>query len=148
MVFEESLLNLLEDRGTTSFASNVYRAAMSGQPPLRPNVRGARWNPPDVAALYTSLKQATAQAEWEYVRASQPLRPRGELVIFRVEVISILSWTCPMPRVSSETSGSRWTRCRTMSSGTAPHKTSAARRPFLAEARFSFHLSDRQAAQT
>jgi RES domain-containing protein len=86
MVFEESLLNVLEDRGTTSFSGIVYRGAMSGQPRLRPNVRGARWNPPDVAAVYTSLEEATARAEWEYLRASQPVRPRGDLIVSKVDV--------------------------------------------------------------
>jgi RES domain-containing protein len=86
MIFEESLLTLLEDRGTMSITRTVFRAATDGQPPLRPNVRGARWNPPDVAALYTSLEESTARAEWEYLRASQPLRPRGELNVREVEV--------------------------------------------------------------
>ena len=43
---------------------------------LRPNVRGARWNLPGVAALYASLSRATALAEADHQIALQPVRPR------------------------------------------------------------------------
>jgi RES domain-containing protein len=86
MIFEESLLKALEDRGTVPLSQIVWRVTISGQPPLRPNVRGARWNPADTAALYTSLDDVTARAEWEYLVDMQPVRPRGDLVVSRIDV--------------------------------------------------------------
>ena len=45
-------------------------------PPDRENTRGARWNPPDTPAIYTSLSRAGALAEAEHQLAVQPVRPR------------------------------------------------------------------------
>jgi RES domain-containing protein len=86
MIFEESLLKALEDCGTAPFSQIVWRVTIGGQHALRPNVRGARWNPPETAALYTSLDEITARAEWEYLVEMQPVRPRGDLVISRIAV--------------------------------------------------------------
>jgi RES domain-containing protein len=46
-------------------------------PPDAENTRGARWNPPGVAAIYTSLARDGALAEAEYQIAVQPIRPRA-----------------------------------------------------------------------
>lgn len=86
MLYEEALLNALEDRGSIAFSGAVFRYTFAGQPPLRPNVRGARWNPPDVAALYMSLEEQTARAEIDYLVASQPIPPSAGLLLARIEV--------------------------------------------------------------
>ena len=86
MLYEEALLYALEARGVTPFSGAVYRYAFDGQPPLRPNVRGARWNPPDVAALYSSLEESTARAEIDHLIASQPLPPSSGLVLATIDV--------------------------------------------------------------
>ena len=45
-------------------------------PPDAENTRGARWNPPDVAAIYLSLPRDGAIAEGDHAITIQPLRPR------------------------------------------------------------------------
>jgi RES domain-containing protein len=86
MVFEEQLLSALENLGTVTVTQRVWRTTFEGQPVLRPNVRGARWNPPDTAALYAAMDEATTRAEWEYLLASQPLRPRTPSVVSLLDV--------------------------------------------------------------
>lgn len=54
--------------------------------PTRPNTRGARWNPPDVAAIYTSLDRETAIAEGDHAMAIQPIRPRVSRQLYKVRV--------------------------------------------------------------
>jgi len=52
----------------------------------RENVTGARWNPPEVPAIYVSLERDTALAEGEYLIRAQPLRPRAPRHLFTIEV--------------------------------------------------------------
>jgi RES domain-containing protein len=61
-------------------------------PPERANTRGARWNPPEVAAVYTSLHWETALAEAEYRLGLEPFRPRIKRVIYaiRVKLLEVL----------------------------------------------------------
>lgn len=54
----------------------VWRHTIGNAPAFRPNIRGARWNPPNVAALYTSLSRDAALAEGSYLLAAQPIPPR------------------------------------------------------------------------
>jgi RES domain-containing protein len=60
--------------------------AFASQPPLKPNVRGARWNPKDVSALYMSLSEATARSEFAYVLRSQPVPPAVSLASHAINV--------------------------------------------------------------
>jgi RES domain-containing protein len=55
-------------------------------PPDAENTRGARWNPPGVAAIYTSLAREGALAEAEYQIAVQPIRPRARRIIYTLEL--------------------------------------------------------------
>ena len=55
-------------------------------PPDRRNTRGARWNPPDVAAIYFSLDRETALAEAEFQISVQPYRPRAKRTLFTIQV--------------------------------------------------------------
>jgi|SRR6266849_7421911 len=75
MVYEERLLEYIERMPISAFRATVWRVAFASQPPLKPNVRGARWNPKDVSALYTSLSEATARREFAYILRSQPVSP-------------------------------------------------------------------------
>src|SRR5262245_37769945 len=59
----------------------------SGFSPDRENSRGARWNPPEVPAIYTSLKRETAIAEGDYYIALQPRRPWPRRTIHRIKVV-------------------------------------------------------------
>lgn len=65
---------------------------LNDYPPGRQNTRGARWNPSDVAAIYTSCEHETAIAEGEYRLSMEPVRPRAKRVIYslRVRLSSVL----------------------------------------------------------
>jgi len=64
----------------------VWRHTFGEAPVLRPNVRGARWNPAGTAALYASLSRATALAEAEHQIALQPVRPRAARTMHQLDV--------------------------------------------------------------
>ncbi len=70
----------LLDRGLAveprPWEGTVFRHMFGDYPPDRENTRGARWNPPDTPAIYTSLSRAGALAEAEHQLAVQPMRPR------------------------------------------------------------------------
>lgn len=86
MVYEPSLLDRLESLEPRPFDGVVWRHMFAGLDPTRANTRGSRWNPPDVAAIYTSLERDTAQAEGDYAVASQPVRPRATRQLYEVHV--------------------------------------------------------------
>jgi RES domain-containing protein len=86
VVYQPSLLDELESRGGRPFERVVWRHMFSGLHPARANTRGARWNPPGVAAIYTSTDRDTAVAEAEYAIASQPVRPRASRQLYQVHV--------------------------------------------------------------
>jgi len=86
MVFDPELLDLLEALDETTFDGVVWRHMFNDYNPTRSNTRGARWNPPDIAAIYTSLSRDIAIAEADYALASQPLRPRATRQLYKVRV--------------------------------------------------------------
>lgn len=55
-------------------------------PPERENTQGARWNPPQVPAIYLALSRDVVLAEAEYQMQSQPVRPKARRTIYRVRV--------------------------------------------------------------
>ncbi len=55
-------------------------------PPERENTRGARWNPPQVPAIYLALSRDVALAEAEFQMRSQPVRPKARRTIYRIKV--------------------------------------------------------------
>ncbi|HUP17553.1 MAG TPA: RES family NAD+ phosphorylase [Acidimicrobiia bacterium] len=58
----------------------------NGLDPARANTRGARWNPPGVAAIYTSLDRDTAIAEADYAIARQPFRPHVTRQLYQIRL--------------------------------------------------------------
>jgi RES domain-containing protein len=64
-------------------------------PPFTINTRGARWNPPGVGAIYTSLERESAIAEAEYRISLEPFRPRAKRTLYelRIELESALDLT-------------------------------------------------------
>jgi RES domain-containing protein len=86
VVVDEDLLERLERLSTKPFEGEVYRQTFGSTPPERANTRGARWNPPDVAALYTSLDRDTVIAEGEHILSSQPVRPRVRQEMHRIRI--------------------------------------------------------------
>ncbi len=67
-------------------------------PPDAENTRGARWNPPGVAAIYTSLAREGALAEAEHQIALQPIPPRARRTVYALELTlaSVLDLTNPV----------------------------------------------------
>jgi RES domain-containing protein len=92
---------IVEALGTASFApwsGTVFRHMFAGFPPERENRSGARWNPPDTPAIYTSLTRETAIAEADYYIKLQPLRPKAARELYRLDislnsVIDLSDWT-------------------------------------------------------
>lgn len=97
MVYDPALLDRLESLERRSFDGVAWRHMFAGLDPARANTRGARWNPPGVAAIYASLDRDTARAEGDYVVASQPVRPRatGEVYEVHLALAQVLDLTEP-----------------------------------------------------
>lgn len=81
MLFDQDLLDALEALDPQSWEGNAWRFVLGDTDPFQPNTRGARWNPPDTAALYTSLTRATVLAELDHVRELQTPALRRELFV-------------------------------------------------------------------
>jgi RES domain-containing protein len=78
-----------------AWSGRTFRWTFEGTPPDRANTRGARWNPPDVAALYTSLARNGVLAESNHLIAAQgiaPVRSR-HIYTFQIELRSVLELT-------------------------------------------------------
>ena len=86
MVYDPALLDRLEAIKREEFDGLVWRHMFCSFDPARANTRGARWNPPGVAAIYTSIDKHTALAEAEHAIASQPLRPRAVRHLYQIRV--------------------------------------------------------------
>jgi RES domain-containing protein len=71
-IYDPSLLDALEARTTGPWDEQVWRQVFEGTDPLVANIRGSRWNPPGVEAIYASLDQDTAIAEIDHLIAMQP----------------------------------------------------------------------------
>ncbi len=56
-------------------------------PPERENTSGARWNPPEVPAIYASLTREVALAEAEYYIGLQSLPPTAKRTMYQVSVV-------------------------------------------------------------
>lgn len=65
MIYRPEMLDLLS-AAVSSWDGTVYRHMFASQPPTRANMGGARWNEPNLAAIYTSCERETALAEAEY----------------------------------------------------------------------------------
>jgi RES domain-containing protein len=76
MAHDPKLLDRLEALEQQSWNGTVYRYTGGGRPPDQENTMGARWNPPEVPAIYTSLDRETMLAELENALAAFVPRPR------------------------------------------------------------------------
>lgn len=85
-VYDPDLLDRLELLEPVYFDGAVWRHKFADLNPARANTRGARWNPPDVAAIYTSLERDTALAKGDYAVASQPVRPSVKRQLYEIHV--------------------------------------------------------------
>jgi len=76
MVDSASLESLLSFLKGSPWSGRIYRVMLNDYPPDRENTQGARWNPPDIAAIYTCLEPAVCNSEVEYglSRRSLPIK--------------------------------------------------------------------------
>lgn len=95
MIYDPAILDILQGLQPQEWRGTVYRHMLADYAPERDNTRGARWNPPGIAARYASLEKKTALAEAEYLLSSQNPRPRAIRTLYsiRVRLLSILDLT-------------------------------------------------------
>ncbi len=87
MIHDPALLDAIERLGSETLNNvTVWRHMFNDHPPELANSRGARWNPPGLAAIYTSAERATAIAEGQHAIDSQPLRPKARRYVYRLQV--------------------------------------------------------------
>jgi RES domain-containing protein len=86
-MYDPGVLDTIDGLPVLTWSGVVFRHMLGDFPPQRANTSGARWNPPDVAAIYTSLSRETAIAEGSYRLSleSVPIR-KLERKIYRVTV--------------------------------------------------------------
>jgi RES domain-containing protein len=93
--FSRDLLDRLGALRPEPWSGKVYRWVFETTPVDKANSRGARWNPPGVSALYTSMRRDVAIAESDYLLSTQPALKRRRsarrvLVTFEVELKAVL----------------------------------------------------------
>jgi RES domain-containing protein len=86
MIFPPDMLDLLQSATMSAWDGTVYRHMFGSHSAARFNTEGARWNAPNLAAIYTSCERETALAEAEFYISMQPLRPRAKRTIFTIHV--------------------------------------------------------------
>ena len=86
MAHDRKLLEALDRFQPRPWRGVVYRHMFASYRPERENRLGARWNPPDVPAIYASLARETALAEAEHQMDVQPRRPLVRRTIYRINV--------------------------------------------------------------
>jgi len=80
------IVEILARLDETGFEGEVWKHTLPGQPPEAANTKGARWNPPDVPAIYVALERATATAEGDHLVSMQPRPIRGARTLHRGRV--------------------------------------------------------------
>jgi RES domain-containing protein len=86
VIFPPELLDQIALLTAAPWEGEVWRHMFGDLPPTRENSRGARWNPPDVHAIYTSLGREVAKAEGDYIVSMQPIPVRARRVLHRMKV--------------------------------------------------------------
>jgi RES domain-containing protein len=87
MIFDERVLDALEGVQPQVWEGEVWRVVFGDRNPLLANRSGARWNPPETAALYTSLDRETVLAELDHLRSLQtPPTRRSAYSLHRIRV--------------------------------------------------------------
>ena len=86
MIYTPEVLDRLQAVEPKTWDGTAFRHMWAEYPPDRENTRGARWNPPDVPAIYVSLGRDGALAEAEHQIAMQPVRPRARRTVYELRV--------------------------------------------------------------
>lgn len=87
MIYDRELLEKLDEFRASPWRGEVFRHMFGDYPPERENQRGARWNPPETPAIYTSLTRGVALAEADYQISLQPVRPRAKRTIYTIDIV-------------------------------------------------------------
>jgi RES domain-containing protein len=97
MVYPPQLLDRLQAVGGSPWSGRAFRHMFADYPPDAENTRGARWNPAEVAAIYTSLTRDGVLAEAEHQIALQPIPPRVQRTVYEIEIAlaNVLDLTDP-----------------------------------------------------
>jgi hypothetical protein len=86
-IHDPKLLDAIESLGAEALEDvTVFRHMFNDHPPELANTRGARWNPPGLAAIYTSEDRDTAIAEGQHAIDLQPLRPTARRYIYQLRI--------------------------------------------------------------
>jgi RES domain-containing protein len=95
--FDRDLLQALARISPSRWQGTVFRHMFANFPPERENTLGARWNPPEVPAIYTSLSRDGVLAEVEYQLSLEPLRPPARRTLYEIGVTlsSVLDISSP-----------------------------------------------------
>lgn len=83
--YDPSLLDAIE-KSVVEWSGMVHRQVFEGTDVLRANVRGGRWNPPEVEAVYCSLQSRTAAAEVDHLIGRQPVPIRRPRITHKLSV--------------------------------------------------------------
>jgi RES domain-containing protein len=86
VLYDRALLERFDRLDARRFAGVIFRHMFGDLPPDRENVKGARWNPPDIPAIYASLSRTVALAEAEFQISLQPVRPAARRTIYTIRV--------------------------------------------------------------
>jgi RES domain-containing protein len=86
VVYPPDLLDRLQAVQPCAWTGTVYRHMFGSYQPDQQNTRGARWNPPNTAAIYTCLTHDGAVAEGDHAIALQPVRPKAARSVYEVRV--------------------------------------------------------------
>lgn len=84
--FDQELLDAIAALRPITFEGTVWRHMFGDNPPELANTGGARWNPPGVDAIYTSLERGTAIAEGDYRLGIESIRPRVKRTVYQMNV--------------------------------------------------------------
>jgi RES domain-containing protein len=88
MVDRTSLESILSSLKGRPWSGRVFRVMLNDYPPDRENTQGARWNPPETAAIYSCLDAAVCIAEVEYglARQSRPVKPTLRKTLYEIDL--------------------------------------------------------------
>jgi len=95
MEYSRALLERLGALHPRLWSGRTFRWTFQGIPPDRANSRGARWSPPGIEALYTSLSRDGVLAESDYLIGAQGIAPTRARNIhtFELSLRSVLEIT-------------------------------------------------------
>lgn len=126
MIYPPELLDRLQAITPSPWSGTAYRHMFGSYPPDQQNTRGARWNPPNTAAIYLSLTEAGAIAEGDHLIAMQPARPKAARTVYeiQIELASVIDLTASATLESCgvtqpELVGIDMTACQTVGGATA-----------------------------